>query len=105
MGRARAPCDEDSVEQKEIERIKQGVFHAFAKAPENMILKDFEMSILTVENYKAQLEAANLQVSALRKAIERVLADAESQHPGGWGPDVTMVGVLRDALSSITGKG
>jgi len=39
----------------------------------------------------------------LRSAIERVLADDESQ-PGGWGPDVTMQGVLRAALEPPTGE-
>ena len=34
----------------------------------------------------------------MRTAIEFVLADAESQHPGGWGPDITMVEVLKKAL-------
>ena len=35
----------------------------------------------------------------LRTAIQAVLDDAESQHPGGWGPDVTTVAFLRAALA------
>lgn len=41
--------------------------------------------------------------SGLREAVndvlvtlDRVVNDAESQHPGGWGPDVTTVADLRD---------
>ena len=28
--------------------------------------------------------------------LERVVTDSESQHPGGWGPDITTVADLRD---------
>jgi hypothetical protein len=41
---------------EEIERIKQGIVNAIAKAPGNLILRDLERSILTVEKYKAALE-------------------------------------------------
>jgi hypothetical protein len=41
---------------EEIERIKQGVVNAITKAPGNLILRDLERSILTVEKYKAVLE-------------------------------------------------
>ncbi len=34
----------------------------------------------------------------LVRTIRFVLADAESQHPDGWGPDITMVDVLKRAL-------
>lgn len=34
----------------------------------------------------------------LRDAIQRVLDDEESR-PGGWGPDVTCVSILREALN------
>jgi len=37
----------------------------------------------------------------LRKAIQTVLDDEESR-PGGWGPDVTMVAVLRTALDRLS---
>ena len=40
------------------------------------------------------------EIATLRAAIQFVLDDAESQHPGGWGPDVTMVAVLQDALAT-----
>lgn len=39
----------------------------------------------------------NEEVEKLRSAIKTVLADEESRE-GGWGPDVTMVYVLRAAL-------
>ena len=49
---------------------------------------------------KAEAQAASQQeVERLRAAIHTVLADGESQHPGGWGPDVTMLGVLLAALA------
>jgi len=41
-----------------------------------------------------RLRAANVR---LRTAIQRVLNDEETG-AGGWGPDVTMMFVLRDAL-------
>jgi hypothetical protein len=37
--------------------------------------------------------------NCMRSAIERVLNDSESK-PGGWGPDITMLEVLRNALKS-----
>ena len=44
----------------------------------------------------------------LRSALERIAAkvtevieDSESQHPGGWGPDVTTVAVLREARDDL----
>lgn len=37
------------------------------------------------------------RIARLEGAIEQVLADEESQD-GGWGPDVTMVAVLKEAL-------
>ena len=40
------------------------------------------------------------KLALLREAVQRVLDDAESQHPGGWGPDVTMVAVLREAMEA-----
>jgi len=45
-----------------------------------------------------KIRAVTAERDWLRAAIETVLADAESQHPGGWGPDVTTVEVLRKAL-------
>lgn len=44
-------------------------------------------------------ETAESRNNRLREAIETVLADNESQ-PGGWGPDVTMQAVLRNALAA-----
>ena len=40
------------------------------------------------------------EIARLRAAIQAVLDDAESQHPGGWGPDVTTVAILRTALAA-----
>ena len=44
--------------------------------------------------------ADDAEVARLRAAIQAVLDDAESQHPGGWGPDVTTVAILRTALAA-----
>jgi hypothetical protein len=30
--------------------------------------------------------------------LQRVVDDSESQHPGGWGPDVTTLADLRDCI-------
>lgn len=43
---------------------------------------------------------AAAKLAILREAVQRVLDDGESQHPGGWGPDVTMVEVLREAMEA-----
>jgi len=40
------------------------------------------------------------KLALLREAVRRVLDDGESQHPGGWGPDETMVAVLREAMEA-----
>jgi len=40
------------------------------------------------------------KLALLREAVQRVLDDGESQHPGGWGPDVTMCAVLREAMEA-----
>ena len=54
-------------------------------------------AILAIEaEAVAPLEA---EITRLRTAIQAVLDDAESQHPGGWGPDVTTVEFLRAALA------
>ena len=47
-------------------------------------------------HFDAEQEA---EIARLRAAIQAVLDDAESQHPGGWGPDVTTVEFLRAALA------
>lgn len=49
------------------------------------------------------LQLIRTQETALTRALEtleRVLADDESQ-PGGWGPDETMKGILRQSLAEI----
>ena len=46
---------------------------------------------------KALLDPLTARIRELEAAIRRVLSDAESQE-GGWGPDVTMVAVLQEAL-------
>ena len=48
---------------------------------------------------KKLLKDYEKQIKALRGAIQTVLDDAESQK-GGWGPDVTMVEVLKQALAT-----
>ena len=40
------------------------------------------------------------KLALLREAVQRVLDDGESQHPGGWGPDITMCAVLREAMEA-----
>jgi hypothetical protein len=53
--------------------------------------------ILAIEEQaRAELRS---QVERLREDIQGVLDDAESQHPGGWGPDVTTVAILRTLLA------
>jgi hypothetical protein len=46
------------------------------------------------ENAKAEIE----RVAVLLTVI---LDDSESQHPGGWGPDVTTVVELREARNAL----
>lgn len=41
-----------------------------------------------------------LKAQQLMAAVEQVLDDSESR-PGGWGPDVTCVGILQDALTPM----
>ena len=50
-------------------------------------------------SWRGDLLAAARREARLREVIEAVLTDAESQHPGGWGPDVTTVAFLRAALA------
>ncbi len=45
-------------------------------------------------------DAWRYRAEQLAAAIKRTLADDESQ-PGGWGPDVTMQGVLKGALAAM----
>jgi hypothetical protein len=42
---------------------------------------------------------AGRKLALLRDAVQRVLDDEESGE-GGWGPDVTMVSVLREAMQA-----
>ena len=44
-------------------------------------------------------EAAARKLALLRNAVQRVLDDEESGE-GGWGPDITMVTVLREAMEA-----
>lgn len=51
----------------------------------------------------ARATPAPLDVRAAVEKLTAILDDAESQHPGGWGPDVTTVASLRavrDALAA-----
>lgn len=52
------------------------------------------------EQQRLRGEAAERRVAELEAAVRAVLDDTESQHPGGWGPDVTTVEFLRRALLS-----
>jgi hypothetical protein len=50
-------------------------------------------------------ESDGQKLLTLRSAVRRVLDDEESQHPAtdggrGWGPDVTMVAVLAEAMET-----
>lgn len=47
----------------------------------------------------SEVDRLDDRVGALRLAIRDALEDEESR-PGGWGPDISMVGVLRRALES-----
>ena len=51
------------------------------------------------EGYARLAHETSAEITRLRTAIQAVLDDAESQHPGGWGPDVTTVAFLRAALA------
>ena len=44
------------MKKEEIERIKQGVAHALSKNPGNVILRDLERAILTVERFRGALD-------------------------------------------------
>lgn len=57
------------MEQKEIERIKQGLFYAISKAPGNQILRDLETAILTVEQLQVKQRETELQVRELHKYV------------------------------------
>ena len=43
--------------------------------------------------------SAERKLALLREAVQRVLDDEESGD-GGWGPDITMVTVLREAMDA-----
>lgn len=53
------------------------------------------------EDALEQMQAQQAVLREIRSIIERVVQDAESQHPGGWGPDVTTVAQLKDALEAM----
>jgi hypothetical protein len=55
--------------------------------------------------YGAEIERLQAHVQGLEDAITRVVQDAESQHPGGWGPDVTTVAYLKAALGPQAQEG
>ena len=63
------------MDQKEIDRIKQGVFHASQniKGPANQILKDLEVCVLTVEALSEKLRLADLQNEVLKALLGRAL--------------------------------
>lgn len=61
---------------------------------------EFEESTAAALVAAGWVPPGNEPLARLREAVQRVLDDEESQHPGGWGPDVTMVGVLREAMEA-----
>jgi hypothetical protein len=50
------------------------------------------------------LAEEQVKLAALRTAVQRVLDDEESGE-GGWGPDITMVAVLREAMEASAPDG
>ena len=77
--------------QAEVDRLQR--LNAYLLSPDGEELAE-------IADLQQQLAAAQGRIAVLEQAIETVLADGESQHPGGWGPDITMVAVLREALKS-----
>ena len=84
----RAALDSESMERADAERILD------LNAAD---IRDRDEALVMV---RAAVVKQRDEITTLRAAIQFVLDDAESQHPGGWGPDVTMVAVLQDALAT-----
>ena len=118
------PCTEVDFERKHIQRLQDKCDELRHKYEEAVLAGDrlawerdgLQQQLAAAQERIAALEAENeslkehgrryfdlfeqfkVENTRLRQAIETVLADGESQHPGGWGPDITMVAVLREAL-------
>lgn len=65
-----------------------------------MLVDDFTRNIMA-EAIASALRARDEVIAECRRNIAAVVDDAESKHPGGWGPDVSTVGLLVDLLSRI----
>ena len=68
--------------------------------PEGVCTEDQAKRIQLFQGLQAAHAALAADLATLRTAVQRVLDDEESQHPGGWGPDVTMVAVLKEAMDA-----
>ncbi len=92
-----------------IKQLRELIEHE-VRLPSTQLEAFICLDLLESELWRAKEDAAELRkagsaasanlhkrIFTLEAAISRVLADSESGK--GWGPDVTMVGVLRDALN------
>lgn len=50
--------------------------------------------MIEIEGWREDIEDVLL-------TLDQVVNDSESQHPGGWGPDVTTVALLRDCQALL----
>ena len=99
-------CDKAEFQIKELEiddKSRSEKFMEIGNKYESLKFKVFDLEA-RLEHYKSHYEAtlANWNITLdrlknLQEAVEKVLADEESTL-GGWGPDVTCVGILREAL-------
>jgi len=55
------------------------------------------------DHYAQPAAPAEGRVAEVVALLTTVIEDAESQHPGGWGPDVSMVKVLKVARATLEG--
>lgn len=68
-------------------------------------LREYPRLILERERAATARRAAEgLNVERLVAILTDVLDDAESQHPGGWGPDVTTVALIREVRNALAAK-
>lgn len=82
---------------------------AFIERMSSVVVRGLPVDIGEVVRAVNAIEAeARLPDRGLRKAsrqavdlLQRVIDVSESQHPGGWGPDVTTVELLRNARAAL----